>query len=822
MRHFRFELILALILLAALPALAAGITVKADRLPASQVFEEVARQSGKNFIYDADLLKGVDITVDVRRESLKSTLRQMFLGLPIDFKIKGRNILLFQRRKRNKAPKTAREETAAPINDPRIEVPDSVKVGYLRELTVSGSRNQTLAMESPQIGALNVSRSAISRTPVLFGESDVIKTLQLEPGISAGAEGMAGMYVHGGNHDENLYMLDNIPLYQVNHFAGLFSAFNTEAVKNVDFFKTTFPAKFDGRLSSYMDVYTREGSFEKFSGSARLGLTSGGANVEGPIWKGHTSFAVAVRRSWFDILTLPFFAIANSTKAKGEDHNTMGYAFTDVNAKITHRFSSRSRIYLTGYFGEDYLRGKMYLPQSVKNGFRHDLADHMRWGNIMASAGWIFNYHPDFYGRLTAAYTNYTSRLTDLQETADVIDGVSHNYTSREISTRNRINDWILRGDFEWRTAESNSLNFGTIGVLHDFLPSRSERKLFTDGQAARIIEDSPNYHAREWGIYAEDNFNFLSRFRLSAGVHFSLFNITGKTKHALSPRLALSYHTGPVAVKAAYSRTAQYVHQLSASSISLPTDRWVPIIGDQKPQTADKISLGVYWHPWNGVTLSAEGYMKWMHNLVDYKDEYYLLPPETRWDGLLAEGKGKSRGLDFKISKEFGRVTGQISYSLLWADRQFANRNGGRPYPARYDNRHKINILVDWKINDRWEMSASWIGMSGNRITLPTQLWLDPGLTPWNYEMKLQTDINNFRLPFYNRLDLSFTRHTRHGYWTFGLYNAYCYMNAIAVQMGYSNKDYVMDGYAIRYKPVYKYVKLIPTIPSVSYTWLF
>ena len=214
------------------------------------------------------------------------------------------------------------------------------------------------------------------------------------------------------------------------------------------------------------------------------------------------------------------------------------------------------------------------------------------------------------------------------------------------------------------------------------------------------------------------------------------------------------------------------------------------------------------------------------MHNLLDYREDYYLLPPDMQWDAKLCEGRGTAKGIDFKIAKEYGKITGHIAYSLLWADRQFADRNGGRRYPARNDNRHKINVLVNWKINDKWEIAAAWTGMTGNRITLPVQYWRDPMIGPWHYDIPYQTEVNNYRLPFYHRLDLSVTRHTKHGYWNFSLYNAYCNMNTIGVYAEYSDKNYYEypSGWGTQHdlKPVFKKIKLLPVIPSVSYTWLF
>lgn len=758
-----------LVLVPALSISAQKITVNSRGRSASEVFAEVMHQSGKNFIYSSDLLKGVTIDVNVKDKPLKETLNKMFRNTDIEYKIKGNNILLIKK-KRKESPKPPKIKT--------LTVDDTLKVGIFRDLVVEGSRNRTLSMNSANIGALNVSGDVIGKTPVILGEPDIIKTLQLEPGVSAGVEGMAGLYVHGGNTDENLYMLENIPLYQVNHLGGLFSAFNVDAVKNVDFFKSTFPAKFDGRLSSFMDVYTKDGAFKKFSGSFKLGLTSGALHLEGPICKDKTSYSISVRRSWYDLLTLPATALLNKMNKPEDDDAKFGYAFTDINAKITHRFSERSRIYAMMYYGEDYLNVSTYTPKNSTSDYYWNNGVKLRWGNILASAGWIYDFTPNLWGKVCGAFTRYYSSLKTLDEDADLVDGVKENFVSSEYVTKNNIEDWIIKGDFEWKPFAIQRITFGSSLIFHDYLPTRDSRTLIADGLTTELTDNSKKYKAQEFNIYAQDELSLSDKFKMNVGLHYSLFHITGKVKGGLSPRLALKYSLNDnVVLKGGYSRAVQYVHQLMQSSISLPTDQWVPIIGDQKPQFSDKISAGVYWNINNKFTFSAEGYYKWLHNIIDYRDEYYMLPPELQWDAKLSEGKGWAKGVDFKISKEVGNLTGHISYSLLWADRQFADKNGGKKFPARFDNRHKINVLLNWKINDKWEIGASWTGMSGNRITLATQLWADPGLAPWNYDMLLKTDINNYRLPFYHRLDLNFTRHTHNGYWNFGLYNAYCNM---------------------------------------------
>lgn len=849
---------------------ASGITVRAVAKPAASVFEDIVKQSGKNFVYSSKLLENMKVSVDITGKSLSEALDALFKGTTVGYKIKGDTVILFRVEKKEKPQRQnktvsgfVRESgsgealVGAVVMGPgkamavtnvmgfySLSMPEGdcfLQVSYpgfstanidkfnlvsnrsldiamepdgavLDEIVVHGDKNNSLAMESASIGALNIGRGIIASTPVIFGESDVIKALQLEPGVSPGVEGMAGMYVHGGNVDENLYMLDNIPLYQVNHFAGLFSAFNTEAIRNVDFYKSSFPAKYDGRLSSFMDVHTKDGSLEEHHGSVKLGLTSGAFNIDGPIWKGRTSYSFAIRRSWYDLLTIPAMAIYNSF-SKDEKLET-GFAFTDINAKINHRFSDRSSAYVMFYFGEDYLHVKQSWDKDVTDGYYDLNKNNLRWGNLVASAGWNYVISPSIFGEFTAAYSRYSSRLSHYEEDGEKEEGRILSYSMSEVNSDNNIHDWIFRADFDWHPHSGHTVNFGASYVRHGFLPFRDRRTIGSDSFQETLFNKTRKYNANEFNVYGGGDYSFNDNVRINYGLHYSIFNIEGTSHQGLSPRLGIKWNPArDWAVKAGYSKTVQYVHQLVQSSLSLPTDQWVPIMGGQKPQRADKISAGVYYSPETSLTFSVEGYWKWMNNLLEYTEEYYLLPPELSWDSKMSVGKGTSKGIDIKVSKEFGKISGHVSYSLMWADRRYPEKNGGKKFPARFDNRHKINILANWKINPKWEMNVSWTGMSGNRITLPTQCWTDPELAPWHYDMTLGTEINNYRLPFYHRMDLSFTRHTKHGFWNFSLYNAYCNMNTIGVTRDY---DWTNQ------KPAFKRIRILPVIPSVSYTWIF
>lgn len=717
---------------------------------------------------------------------------------------------------------------------------DSVR--QLEDVIVHGSRNENFNMKTHHIGAMSLSRSTIARTPTLFGESDIIKTLQLEPGVSGGIEGFAGLYVHGGNADENMYTLDNVPLYQVNHVLGLFSAFNTETIQYADFYKSTFPAHLDGKLSSYIDIHTREGSDKGFHGSFKLGLTSGAFNIEGPMNKDRTTFSFAIRRSWYDLITVPMVKMASYFATEGELDSFIGYAFTDMNAKITHRFSPRSKMTISGYWGDDYLRISEETGKSSTSQYGQAFIN-MRWGNLMGAVNWDYIYSQALRSVVTASVSRYESKMVIGTDEADIINGEKYNSATFRTGTDNYIYDYRLKGNWTWNTSERNNLVYGAALTFHDFMPKTSfmhysyltERKDFQD--------DVSHLYGGEGNVYVEDNLELTDKLRLNGGVHYSLFKIFGsehRFNQTLSPRIAFNYTpTLELAFKGGYSRTSQFVYQLSESLISLPTDQWVPIARQQKPLTADKISLGGYWTPGHRFTFSAEAYMKWMHNLLEFRDEFYLVPPSEPWIQRTVAGSGTAKGLDFKLSRDYGKLTGHVSYSLLWADRLFAEKNNGQRYPARFDNRHKVNVFLCWRPSKNFDLSATWIGMTGNRITLPPQMWYAPVVgDPYNscLDAEQQVPVNNFRLPFYHRMDLSATVNTKKGYWNFSIYNLYSQTNVITVGKGFKTVKYPNPEYnpklpaneytnsptISREEPAFIRYKFLPIIPSVSYTWLF
>ncbi len=813
----RFILTLIVMLGVNLLAQAQKVSVDVSDAPAGQVFADIMRQTGLNFVYPSGILDGLTVSVKAVDTPVREVLDRMFTGTDIRYGIRGRNVLLSRREHVAATPVRyvtlsgfireagSREALAgAVVTEVKSGVSVSANVsgfysmplacgdamlhvtypGYDPEVTqefritadmhldftldpareldvveVVGSRNASIALDSPDPGHYHLTTSHIQSAPGIMGESDMVKALQMQPGISSGIEGLAGMYVHGGNVDENLYMLDNIPLYQVNHLAGLFSAF-------------------------------------------------------GALLRGRTTYLLSVRRSWQELLAWPILAIVNS---ESDEKSNFGYMFMDINAKVNHHFSDRSRAYVMFYYGHDRLNGGSELTITNDSQESYDKDDtHLRWGNTVLSLGWNYVLNPKLFGEFAAAYSHYGANMSNNLYDRITDNGQVTSFSQNVIKSDNDITDWILRADFEWHPARGHNVTFGGAYTRHSFLPSRCSRSLTTDVFHSEVMDSSWTYRANEFNAYAGHDWHVTDRFRVNTGLHVSLFGIDGHLRSGLSPRVSMRYAmSGNWSVKASYARAVQYVHQLTQSFISLPSDQWVPITGSFKPQRSDKLSAGLYHVSSSGKWLfSAEGYFKWLHNLVDYVDEYYLIPPQLAWDSRLTSGKGTARGLDLKLSKETGKLTGHVSYSLMWADRTFPDRNGGRTYPARFDNRHKIDLFLNWKASAKWEINAHWTGMTGNRFTLPTQMWVAPDFDGNSgYEVPLRTDINNYQLPFYHRLDLGFRRNTRHGFWNFSFYNAYCHMNVVSVQRGHS---------AYGWTPVFQQLHFLPIIPSFSYTWIF
>ena len=692
----------------------------------------------------------------------------------------------------------------------------------LEEIVVLSDKMET-GFQSSRMGANNIPLTHIKNTPALLSEADVLKSIQLLPGIQGGITGTSGLYVRGGSPDQNLYLLDGVPLYNVDHTLGILSIFTPESVKKVDLYKSSFPARYGGRLSSVVDIHTKDGNMKEYHGSAMLGLTSGSLNLEGPLVKDRTSFNFALRRSWIDALSAPTIAIWNATRNKGETQIVARYAFTDMNFKLNHQFNDRSRGYAGLYWGNDFLKGGE--KREGDNGYESRNTGRLRWGNIMAFTGWSYVFNNQLFGNVNAAFTHYSSTLK-----GDYYQGTEANYVSQESSTQNRIDDLSIRANFDFRPNASHQLHFGTHYIYHRFHPV-DEKSYFSNGMTTQTRQNNDTaLPAHELGIYMEEDWKMNKRIRLNAGVHLGLYTIDGKTYTSLEPRFSSRFLINPqLSLKASYTRMSQYVHQVNESYINLPTDTWIPVSRKLKPMQSDQLAVGAYYTTGNKIySFSIEGYYKWMKHLMDYKDNYQFLPPSTSWEDKLTQGKGRSYGVELIVRKEKGKITGWAGYTLSWNDRQFTEINKGKRFPAKFDNRHKFNIIANWKIKPKLELTGSWTYATGNRLTVsfenyqavsPQHPFPGGSLVPPYIDsggLDYYTERNNFQLPAYHRLDLGINiyrpkKKNRMGIWNISIYNVYSYMAPVSIRKGwwYNNDCFYTLG-------------IVPIIPSVSYTYKF
>ena len=658
----------------------------------------------------------------------------------------------------------------------------------------------------------------------MLSSPDVVKTLQRVSGVAEGVELASGLYVHGGNNDENLFLIDGTPLYQVNHTLGLFSSFNADVVKNVDFYKSGFPARYGGRLSSVVDVRTNDGDMQRTHGSYRIGLLDGSFQLEGPIRRGRTSYNIGLRRSWLDLITKPAFAIAN--RKKKEEKINVDYFFHDLNAKVTHVFNERSKAYLSIYSGTDALKSKdddTWGSTSV-NKCRDVIETKFSWGNFNAALNWNYLFSPKLFANFTAIYTHNRARFNSTDDDRTYVDDKLTNVNHLEHGYRSTINDIGYRVAFDFRPAPQHHLRFGTDYTLHGFSPqTRTTFNYFGEEERGDTIRtSSKNRHtAHEFNAYAEDEFMLNHMLTFNAGANLSFFSIGRKKFFRLDPRAAMKLQISHnMSMKASYTMMTQFVHKISNSYLDLPTDYWVPTTERLKPMHSQQATVGFYAQPNRHWLLSLEGYYKWTKHILQYSSWIGLEPPAESWDKNVMTGQGRYYGAELDARFQTSKLTLEGSYTLSWNKRKYEDF-----YPEwyfdKFDNRHKINLSAQLHLGKKVVAYAAWTYHTGNRMTLPTQYAYPPNVpdgrgidrTPEFFYEKP----NNISLPAYHRLDVGCDFHhtTKHGkerIWNVSLYNAYCHLNPLYVSVKVNN-----DGHFRTKTHGY-----IPIIPSCSYTIRF
>jgi hypothetical protein len=594
--------------------------------------------------------------------------------------------------------------------------------------------------------------------------------------------------VRGGSPDQNLILLDDVPLYYVNHLGGFASIFNTDAISAVKLIKGGFPARYGGRLSSIMDVRMKEGDMNEYHGAFSVGLLSAKPSVEGPIIKGKTSFIVLYRRMLYDLLMYPVSRLFM-------DGVGFGYHFYDLNAKINHRFSEKDRLYLSFYSGDDRLRMKgkeRYIESSQDN--------KVRWGNLTTSLRWNHLYNNKLFSNATVAYTQYRF-LTDIEQ-KDI-------YFSYHEKFNSGINDWSAKMEFEYFAAPAYKLSFGGDVVYHTFTPSDSSYKI--------VDQKYGNYSTNTWesALFVENELKFGSVFSSNIGLRGSSYAVNGKSFFSLEPRILTNFHlTKNLSLKASFAQMQQNVHMLTNSGMDMPVDLWLPatdeIIPSKSTQYAMDFAQSLFK---NQYELSIEGVYKKMNNLIAYKSGVNAYEISADWQQRVEKGgSGESYGIEFLAQKKMGKITGWVGYALSRTTRQFANINDGKKYDYKYDRRHDISVVFMYQIKENIDVSATWVYGTGSAFSLPVGQYeiINPD-NPDHYTTQNIYDGVNFH------------KQKRRGIrtWNVSIYNAYNCQNPYYY---YFSHDSYLDpntGERLETRKT-KQTNLFPIIPSVSYSFKF
>lgn len=681
--------------------------------------------------------------------------------------------------------------------------------GKLEEVTVVGKSRESKLTDT-QMSTEVVSMETVKNLPSFMGEADVMKTLQLLPGVQSGSEASSGLYVRGGGPDQNLILLDGTPVYNANHLFGFFSVFNADAIKNVTLYKGGFPARFGGRLSSVVDIKMKEGNEKEFHGGIQVGLIASKFFAEGPIKEDKTAFHISGRRTYIDLLARPFM----------HNEETGGYFFYDLNAKVNHKFSDKSRLYISAYTGRDKAYSE-YEEAESWDGKNNTYKDESKlyWGNLTTALRWNYIFNNKLFSNSTVTYSQYQFTVNSTQQTLEqkkTTEDTYYNYKSG-------INDVSYKIDLDWYATPAHDVKFGANYTYHTFKPGVEVLKANNiDEQPVNVVFGDQNIYAHEVSGYIEDNMKITSRLKANIGLHVSGFNVENTFYSSIEPRASLRYlATDKLTFKMAYAKMQQYIHLLSNSTIGLPTDLWVPVTENIKPMISHQMALGTVYSPRKGYSISLEGYYKEMDNLIEYKEGASFFGSSQGWEEKVEMGEGRSYGAELLLKKETGKTTGWIGYTLSKTERKFDNINFGEYFPARYDRRHDVSVAVTHKFSDKVDLGISWVYGTGNAITLPSNTIATLEINHSDYgsyegnTVQYFDQRNNYRMPDYHRLDVGINFHKvkKHGVrtWNISVYNAYNRKNPFFLYVG--EKDDVK---------VLKQVSLFPILPSVSYTYKF
>ena len=683
----------------------------------------------------------------------------------------------------------------------------------LEEVTVATSRKRDNNVQSAQMGKIDLSMNTAKTIPAFLGEVDILKTLQLLPGVRNAGEGNAGFYVRGGGPDQNLIMLDDAVVYNTGHLFGFFSIFNSDAIKNVSLIKGGMPAQYGGRLSSVVDVAMKDGNINKTQVDAGIGLIASRFSVQGPIKKDKASFIISGRRTYIDILSKPFIKKTNQ-------YYGSGYYFYDLNLKMNWKVSEKDKLYLSGYFGRDVFDFK-----DAKRAF----GVNVPWGNSTATLRWNHLFNKKLFSNLTLVYNDYNFTFAARQDNFNV-------------KLSSGIRDLNVKYDVDFYPAPEHKIKFGGQYTYHTFFPSvvsgSQDSTVFNPNNAQRKF-------ANEISLYIQDDWDISNKIKVNAGIRYSSFTQVGRytsyTRDAngnkldstvygagktvkayggFEPRITFRYAINDQeSIKAAVTRNLQFIHLVTNAGSTLPTDLWVPSTLNVQPQIGWQYALGYFRNFNNNMfETSVEVYYKDMQNQIEYRDGY---TPNTLKDAEedFVFGKGWSYGAEFFVNKVKGRLTGWVGYTLSWTWRQFKDLNDGEKYPGKYDRRHDLSVVGTYELNKKWKLSSVFVYGTGNAFTAPERFYFVNGTLTQEF-----SKINQYRLPAYHRLDFSAIYTPVHkkkrkytDNWVFSIYNAYSRQNPYFLFFAQEGSAAAGD---LKIEP--RQVSLFPIIPSVTWNVKF
>lgn len=668
----------------------------------------------------------------------------------------------------------------------------------LQEAVVTAGRNNNVT--KPMMGVQKLSINEIKDLPVLFGEKDILKTLQLLPGVQSAGDGNSGFFVRGGNTDQNLILLDEATVYNPSHLLGFFSTFNSDAIKDVTLYKGATPAEYGGRLSSVLDVKMNDGNNKEYHASGGIGLISSRLNIEGPIEKDKSSFIVSARRTYADV----FLKLS-----KDSNTNQNSLYFYDINAKANYRLGDKDRIYFSGYFGKDKL--------GFGNTFGID------YGNSTGTLRWNHIFSSRMFSNTSLIYSKYNY-------------DIKINSGNNNIGITSYIKDLHFKEDLQYYANANNKINFGLDVINHTTSPGIISASSTSSFNPLTL----QSKHALESAAYFSHDLTVSTKVSINYGLRAGTFLVMGpgnfytydkdgnvldtatyssgkvvKSYFNLEPRFSMNYKlTSSSSVKLAYTRTTQNLHLLSNSTSANPTDVWIPSSNNVKPEIADQVSAGYYRNfKDNQYEFSSEVYYRGMQNQIDYKNGAQLIANENV-ESQIVFGKGRAYGWELFLKKKYGKFNGWISYTLSRTERQFTEINSGHYFPANQDRTHNLSVVGIYKVNKKWTLSADFTYYSGNAVTWPSGKYEVNGQIAFLY-----TERNAYRMPAYNRLDVGATLQGKKtkkfdSNWNFSIYNLYGRENPYSITFE-QDPDDPSKTRALQYA-------LFRWVPSITYNFKF